>query len=324
MSSLGKITSITGVTASVAFGAYLFHQRMSQVLEKNQFISEGLQAAAIPPSASLSYLKKVHMDDVNNVVFASLFADHRRVLITAKRQTQSLVPSETNSASSYYYDDDLDAQGTGLVYYWENPWEIKASAIRGFKTMKSSAKNFFLQTKAQLFGEVFSDPESEVSGDWVVTSVVVDDKTILGDATSHPEMAANHFSSINGQKSNYSIQRAKIVLSCLVGSVVLLGIRRTYLNRQMRPGYLFARRFIMSHPSVKNFYNNKEIEIISRSGDFRTSKIDAEITVGAREDSVEGIVRFGASKRKDGGWMVNTAIFTPNGAKPIDLLVRSE
>ena len=80
----------------------------------------------------------------------------------------------------------------------------------------------------------------------------------------------------------------------------------------------------MSHPSVKNFYNNKEIEIISRSGDFRASKIDAEITVGAREDSVEGIVRFGASKRKDGGWMVNTAIFTPNGAKPIDLLVRSE
>ena len=56
--------------------------------------------------------------------------------------------------------------------------------------------------------------------------------------------------------------------------------------------------------------------------EFKPKKIDAEITIGCRDDSIEGIVKFGASKQKD-GWMVNSAIFTPHGAKPIDLLVRA-
>ena len=293
---------------------------MSQMLEKHQFIVSGLNTAGMSPcSSGISYFKRVYVDDLNNVAFASLSVDNKRVLITARRETDPLsIKSELPHAD--YYDDDLEAQGTGLAFYWENPWEIKASIKRGLETVKLNVSKYLRKTKAQILNEVFVDSEPEFEN-WIVTSVCVDNVPILGDPSGHPEMASRQLDSVFGQKSDYSIQRTKIFLTCMISSVFVLGIRRAYLNHQMKPGFAFAKQFILSHPSVVKFYDYKKIDIISRCGEFKPKKIDAEITIGCRDDSVEGIVKFGASRQKE-EWMVNSALFTPNGAKPIDLLVR--
>jgi hypothetical protein len=95
----------------------------------------------------------------------------------------------------------------------------------------------------------------------------------------------------------------------------------------MKSSYLFAKQYILSHPSIRNFFKGGEIEIISRTGTFNPKKIDAEITIGAKNDIVEGVVRIEAStsttNKSSLEWMMNRAIFTPNGAKSIDLLVRT-
>ena len=322
--SISRIASYTTGSGLVALGSYLFHERMSKMVEKNEFIASGLIAAGIPADTPLSFFsRRVHVDKVNNVAFASVTADNRRVLITAKRE----IEQSTNPSVSYsdYLDDDLEAQGSGLAFYWENPWEIKASAIRGFHSIKSSIGKFLRKTKADLMGEIFEDDndEQQQPGQWIITSVSVDGVSVLGDSRSHPEIASKNFNSEFGQKSEYSVKRAKVVLSVLFSSVFVLGVRRAYLNRRMRPGFAFAKKFILGHSSVRKFYSSKPVEIISRSGVFTPKKIDAEITIGSREDAVEGVVKFGASKHQD-NWMVNTATFTPNGAKPIDLLVRTE
>jgi hypothetical protein len=322
--SFSRIATYTTGAGAVSLGSYLFHERMSKIVDKNDFIGSGLAAAGMSPETQLSYFsRRVHVDNVNNVAFASVTADNRRVLITAKRDVE--ISKKFPVSEVDYFEDDLDARGSGIAFYWENPWEIKASAIRGFHSAKNSFVKYSRKTKASIIGEVFEDNDEEhvSTGRWILTSVTVDDKTILGNQYSHPEIASRHFAAQNGQKSEYSVKRAKIVLSVLVSLLFLLGARRTYLNRQMKPGFTFARQFILSHPSVQKFYENKPVEIISRTGEFKPKKIDAEITIGCREDAVEGIVKFGASKHND-GWMVNTATFTPNGAKPIDLLVRTK
>ena len=322
--SLSRIVSYTTGTGVVALGSYLFHERMSKMVEKHEFIASGLVVAGLSPDAPLSYFsRRVHVDTVNNVAYASVTAENRKILITAKREFE--ISKKSSIPQSNYLDDDIDAQGSGLAFYWENPWELKASAIRGLHGAKSSVVKFFRKTKAQLMGEIFEDDDDThyQTGQWILTSVSVDEKPIMGDPLSHPFIASKFFESMNGNKSEYSVKRAKIVLSVLFSSVFVLGVRRVYLNRQMKPGFSFAKQFILNHASVQNFYGSKPVEIISRTGVFKPTKIDAEITIGSSQDALEGIVKFGASKHQN-NWMVNTAVFTPNGAKPIDLLVRTQ
>jgi hypothetical protein len=309
-SSLGRFL-VPGIAAgtSIIGGVYV-HKIMSTMTDNHQFINEGLAHAGLA-TAPISYFKTVHVDEVNGVGYATVQVDGKKVRITARKFFNR--PPNTPS-SSIGYEDDLEAEGSGIAFYWENPWEIKASVIGGIKSGMR-------KIKSMIAGYSDMEDESDAGGRWQVQSVAVDDQALMGSLLDHPDFASREFARINGGKSDYSKNRSKIFLSVLFGTVLVLGIRRSYNHYQMKPSYMFARQYILRHPSVKNFFEYKEIEVISRTGQFWPKKIDAEITIGAKGDVLEGVVKIEASKH-NAEWMMNRAVFIPNGAKSIDLLVK--
>jgi len=296
------------------------HRKMSNLLDSHPFIQAGLSEAGFPQEAPIGYFKTVHIDDMNSVGYATVTVDGHKVRICGRKILETPHISEPTKSIGFDYDDDLEGEGSGIAFYWENPWEIKASVIRGFRWMKEQIMD---QVSAVIGTNTFEDDDG-IPEEWEVTSVAVDGNAVLGCLEDHPDFASLKFASINGGKSDYSIKRARIFLSILITSVTFMGLRRSYQSYQMKPSYRFAKKYIFSHPSVREFFREKEIEIVSRTGVFSPKKIDAEITIGAKNDFVEGLVKLEASRSgsSSSDWMMNQATFTPNGAKSIDLLVR--
>ena len=321
-----------GVTAASLAGAFV-HRQMSTMTTTHSFILDGVRAANLGDKP-LGYWKVVHIDDANNVGSASVSAGGHSLRVTARRIVQTLPPNTVTAAPvAEFHEDDLEAEGSGLAFYWENPWEIKASAIRGVRMLASRIR----ATKRQLASYITAveqDADDVAPSEphrWELISVSVDNTPVMGDITSHPFFASVGMASNNGQKSEYSKTRAMYVMGGLVSVAVGLGARRVYSNYRMWPPYVFARNFVQSHPSVKAFYaQNEGVEVVTRTGIFRPALIEGEITItgSASKNSAtvptESVVKFTASKAKDGQWMVSQALMTPTGCKPIDLLVVSK
>jgi hypothetical protein len=319
MSALKSTPIVAGLTA-IGLGAIVSHRKISTMIESYPFILDGVKAVNLNPDL-ISYWKTAHIDHVNNAGYASLNIDGKRILITALRRAHETPKTQDPVTEDSIYDD-LDAEGSGLAFYWENPWEIKASAIRGFKWCTKQMRQY----RNKALGYIYAMQEDEDTPippeEWVLLSVSVDDRPVFGDILSHPEFASHSFKPLNGAKSEWSKKRAQYLIGGLLGTAFLLGLRRIYTNRRMWPSYRFARTYIESHPSVRAFYGTDGVEIVTRTGSFEPRMIQGEITISGRgATKTESIVKFGASRSNAGGWMVNQAVMIPNGCKSIDLLV---
>ena len=321
-----KSLAAAGGIAGITLGSALVHRRLSGMTETYPFIGEGAQAAKLNPG-NTSYWKAVHVDDTNNVGYATFSIDGKVVRVTAKRQVSPTVQSESKTIDDSIYDD-LEAEGSGLALYWENPWEIKASAIRGAEAVGRTLRKYKTQMMRYVAAVDFEDEESAAAdtGRWELLSVAVDNQAIVGDLMDHPHFASEAMETVNGLKSDYSKQRAKYVLSGLLGAAAFLGVRRVYTNYRMWPSYNFSKNFIINHPNVKVFYAPDGADIVTRTGRFDPARVEAEITItgkpsGSGLSGTESVVKFEASKKKSGDWMVSKATMTPTGCKSIDLLV---
>ena len=297
--------------AAIAGSAWSYYQ-MSTTTERHPFILDGLRSAQIDPE-SMSPWRLAQVDSINNVGFATVrINDGRRVRITAKRciTENSNSTNTLNKEDSVY--DDLDGEGSGLAFYWENPWEIKASIIRGVKLGLDKGRNFFSWTTTEPQG----DEER-----WEVTSVSIDDSSVVGSRLAHPFFASHQIH--NEAKSDESKKRAIYFISLLGLGASWILARRVYMNYRLWPAYVFARDYVQRHPVVVEFYQGKAPEIVARTGDLTRTKIDAEITItGGKDMLTESVVKFVASRRNEkSAWLVSRAILTPTGCKPIDLLV---
>ncbi len=316
------IVPIAGAGVLISSGYYV-DKKMSTLADKYPFVQAGL--ALVPASSSdLRWFKTVHVDSSNNVGYATMYlSDGRRVRITAREKTIiNPVLVESSSSSSVY--DDLYSEGSGIAFYWENPWEIKASLVRGVRELAKRAKKI----KYEYIGGIGGDTDDGGSGRppenvWELTSVSVGEDQLVagGDNHFHPDFASmQHFSNTISSGR----ERAQVVLLGMCATALLMGARRTWLNYIMWPGYTFAQNFILTHPAVKQFYGGGSVEIISRTGEFSRSRINAELTVKGGIDSLESAVRIEArlAAQKEPHWIVSQATMTPPGCdkKPIDLL----
>ena len=304
-----KAIALGSVGGAAIFGAGYAYHRMNTAMDRYPFIADGLKKASLPVDR-VGFWKVAQIDTMNNVSHATLHVDGKTVRITAKR---ILSPAAINKAHQTTETDvysDLEGEGSGLAFYWENPWEIKASIIRGISSVIEISKSYFSPIES---------PEEKEEENWVITSVSVGSEPIIGELTSHPFFASQEMK--NDSKSPESIRRAKYCLAILAGSALFVVSKRLYTNYLLRPAYTFARDYIQKHPVVAEFYNGETAEIVARTGEFSRTKIDGEITVTGKTMSTESLIKFKAS-RKDvsSPWLVSQAFLSPQGSKPIDLL----
>ena len=209
--------------------------------------------------------------------------------------------------------EDLEGEGSGLAFYWENPWEIKASIVRGFWAGFRMISENFSQSDS---------PGPPIPDRWEIISISIDGRPVVGPATSHPDSAAALF---QWDKSEASLNRARYALSLLGASAVWILSKRVYTNWRVRPSFLFARGFLEGSPVVGRFYEGG-IRVISRTGEFAPGKIDGEITVTgvrAAASGGESTIQFKAHRGTDGQWFVTKADLVPGNDKRriISLLV---
>ena len=312
ISKKGKVA--LGGLGGCALGAGYMHRKMSTAIERFPFIHDGLSVAKLE-TAPLGYFKFIQFDDLNNVANASLTAEGKKIYIAANRVVTA-VPSKVTEDEVY---EDLEAEGSGIAFYWENPWEVKALLIRGFKFAYRKVRSYIAAVSPDNDDE---DETGKPGVKWEVTSVIVDDEEVLGSRLMHPAFSSIFFEKQNGLKSEKSRQRAIYVLSGLGLWAALLALSRGIVNYRMWPSFVFARNYIQNHTAVKQFYDDKGIEVIARTGIFSSTKIESEITVAGKMNSIESVVKFSASRpNKTAQWMVSQASMTPKGCKPIDLLV---
>jgi hypothetical protein len=305
-----KAIALGSVAGAVALGSAWSYNRLSTTVERHTFIVDGLRSVNMSPEM-LGLWRIAQVDKMNNVGFATVgLSDGRTVRITAKR----LLKNEKNSvkeidSSSVY--DDLEGQGSGLAFYWENPWEIKASIIREIGSGIDLVKGYFTQPTNE-------SPEAD---EWEVTSVSIDDDDVVGSRLSHPFFASKSVS--NNVKSDESKNRTFYFLSVLGASACWILARRVYVNYRLWPSYVFARNYIQKHPLVVELYQGETAEVVARTGEMTRTKIDAEITLsGGKNIKTESVVKFAATRKNHSSpWIVSKAVLTPGGTKPIDLLV---
>lgn len=304
-----------GGTALGAMAIAYVDRKMSTAIEKHPFINEGLMLANLA-EFPIDYFKYVALDELNNVAHATLSIHGQKVYMTAQRKVAVVQKAQEGEM---FEDDDLEAEGSGIAFYWENPWEIKALAIKGCKSVFRKFKSFIAAVTPE---EVDMKTAKPVPVEWELTSVVVDNTVVLGDRLMHPKMSSEFFQDSNGMKSDTSKKRALYALSSMFALAVFLGLRRGIRNYRMWPSYSFARQYIQNNSSVKRFYEMKEIDIVSRTGLFGPTKIDSEITITGKDSAMESVVKFTASRSdKKSPWIISQASLTPIGCKPIDLLL---
>ena len=300
------------VAGAASVAAFFVNRQMSSSLDRYPFILQGVHAAALPAN-QLGYWKLAHEDRLNNIGYATVSVDGRKVRISARRIVPTRPDAEVGSVRASDVYEDLEGEGSGLAFYWENPWEIKASVIRGVKwgseKIRYSVSSFFGQEEAM----------AEEEGQWEIISVAVDNDAVVGDKLSHPDFASAAFLKENGMKTETSKNRAISVLSGLFLVAGFLGAKRAYTNYRMWPSYVFARSYVLKHPVVKEFFKS-EVDVVTRTGKFESKMIEAELTIAAKDQAVESVVKFSASRTGNGNWTVSQALMTPPGCKPIDLL----
>ena len=224
----GKVAWLAGGMGVGMLGAAFTHRKMSRFLEQYSFVTDGLRFAGLE-GAPVGYFKYVYLDDLNSVGNATISVNGKTVRITANRKLFQK-NEDQNDLDSSLEDDDLEAEGSGLAFYWENPWEIKAMVIRGFKSGFQVLKNFITSNIS-----VEENASSPPNVQWELSSVIVDDDVLMGDLLMHPDFSSGKFRSVNGMKSERSKSRAIYVLSFLSGTGLILGIRRGIINYRMWP-----------------------------------------------------------------------------------------
>ena len=306
-----KTIALASVAGVAGLAGFYVNRQMSSSLERNPFIVQGVEAAQLDPT-KIGYWKLAHQDSMNNVGYATVSVGGKKVRVSARLNASSASRSSEQSPSDAHMYDDLEAEGSGLAFYWENPWEIKASAIRGLKAVKSKILQY----------TVVGSPEVvEEKGSWELLTVVVDDEAVIGDKLGHPDFASEAFLGVNGMKSEKSKNRAMYVLAGLGSTALFLGIKRGYTNYRLWPAYVFARTYVTKHPLVAEFFKSSEVEVVTRTGIFKRNKIEGEITITGKGQSGESVVKFAASRSTEQApWTVSQALMTPTGCKPIDLL----
>lgn len=312
----------------VGLTSYYVNNQMQNMTSKYPFIQEAL---LLVPNRSLQiqWFKTVHVDEQNNVGYATVYLkeDGSPVRITVNRRSRGLNSNApSNDILSPY--EDLYTEGSGIAFYWENPWEIKASILRGVRNVVHRIKKI----KYEYIGGISPDTDAtvEVAPSWELTSVVLGEQLLLGDSShSHPDLASSFLEkSSNTMNASTRRKTTEVVLLGMASTAVFMGCRRAWLNYRMWPGYTFARDFITSHPAVKQFYGENSVEIISRTGEFSRNTINAELTIkaGGVMDSLESAIKIEAKLPAVGAtnnWIISHATMTPPGCdkKPIDLLV---
>jgi hypothetical protein len=290
-------------------GGHWINREMESKLDTYPFVASGLSQAGLPESTPLCWYKKINIDKSNTVAYATVYLKSSGVpvRITAKKSLPPLDPLSTPS-SSY---DDLYAEGSGVAFYWENPWEIKQAIKRGFHQLSAGIRDI----KNEYIGEHLPG----TSDDWTLTSLIIgSDRVIMGSKSYHPDFASQSLP----EEPSSGRRRAIIVLGSLVTTATLMGVRRAWINHKIRPGFAFAKTFVTSHPTVRSFYKSENIEVVSRVGEFARDKIHAELTIRAT-DGIESTVKIEAAKRGS-DWVLSHALMVPTGCdqKPIDLLTR--
>ena len=312
-----KAIALGSVAGAISVASAYAYTKMSTCLDRNPFIEQGLTQASLPVE-SVGFWKVAQVDNVNNISHATVSIGEKTARITARRIVS--VPESSKSSADGLNEtayDDLDAEGSGLAFYWENPWEIKASIVRGFKSGVQIAKSY-IPTLSSM-SELTNDEQPEADK-WEIVSVSLDNQALIGDLTSHPFFASQSLANL--PKSEKTHTKTKYFLGALTGTAVFLVGKRTYVNYRMWPAYTFARDYIQRHPLVTDFYGGETAEIVTRTGSFGREKIEAEITITGKKMITESVVKFSAG-RKDmkSPWMISQALLVPNGCKPIDLLV---
>jgi hypothetical protein len=305
-----KAIALGSIAGAAAMGGACAYTRMNTAIDRYPFIAEGLKKASLPVE-KIGFWKVAQVDSMNNVGHATVTLADKTVRITARRiLTPTMIEKNQKPVDTDIYDD-LEGEGSGLAFYWENPWEIKASIKRGFQSAIALAKSY---TSSAM------EPEEREEENWEVLSVSMDSEPIIGDILSHPFFASQQIK--NDSKSPESIRRAKYCLGVLGASAFFVITKRMYLSYRLRPSYVFARDYIQRHPVVSEFYAGGTAEIVARTGEFTRTRIEGEITITGKRITAESVVKFAAS-RKDAGsqWLVSQALLTPSGSKPIDLLV---
>jgi hypothetical protein len=299
------------VAGATAAGAAFAYNRMSTCADRYPFILQGLLKASLPVE-EMGFRKLAQMDRMNNVAHATVSMGSQTARITARRIVSPSSKPDSSDAPDTAYDD-LDAEGSGLAFYWENPWEVKASLIRGFRAGLGIVKSCI--PTMSLDSVEASEPDR-----WEIMSVSLDNEALIGDLNAHPFFASKNLKTeVVNEKS---AQRTKCFLALLSGTALFLIGKRTYTNFKMWPGYVFARNYIQRHPFVTEFYGGETAEIITRTGSFGSEKIEAEITITGKKLITESVVKFAASRKDPNSpWMVSQALLVPQGCRPIDLLV---
>lgn len=325
-----KGLAVVGGLATTAFLGVTVNKKMSSLPERYPFIQLGLDvvnakniAKQTPMTVDgLSWFKNVHVDDENGVAYAMVKSGIKVIRICARKVRSA----PATSALQAKVDPDAHYDETsGIGFYWDNPWELKTGFIRGLKSGGVEIRKLKYRILAILTSrplDLDDAPQEDIA--WELTAVAVNRDAVFGDLLSHPDLASEIFSSTEGRKSDFSKQRAQVALAVLTASAILLILKRGYSNYRIWPSYSFARTFIETHPSVKQFYLD-QLEVVSRTGEFGPKKISAEITIAGNVSggaNVESVVKFEASRRGPSDWMVSQASMTPQGCKSIDLLVK--
>jgi hypothetical protein len=284
-------------------------------LDRYPFIEEGVRIASYPRE-KIGFWKIAQIDRANNVGHATVSVDGRTVRITATRIVKNLSQKDSLSDTDEDVYNDLEGEGSGLAFFWENPWEIKASIIRGVRSGVETIKEW----TGSLLPASESVLEEREEQRWEVTSVIVDERPVVGSANSHPFFASQELP--NREISPKSDSRTKYFFSFLAASASFIIVKRMYMNFRLWPAYVFARDYIQRHPLVSEFYNGDVTEVVARTGEFTRTRIEGEMTIAAQKMASESVIKFSASRKNASSpWLVSQALMTPSGCKPIDLLV---
>jgi hypothetical protein len=282
-----RALALGSVAGAITIGSAFAYRKMTTCLDRNPFIEQGLSQASLLVE-SVGFWKVAQVDKINNIAHATVSLGDKTARITARRIVSSSESSKSSSdglnETAY---DDLDAEGSGLAFFWENPWEIKAGVVRGVKNSVQFAKSY-IPTFSSM-NELTND-QQPLADKWEIVSVSVGNEALIGDRNAHPFFASQTFQ--NSPKSEKTHTKTKYFLGALTASAVFLIGKRTLMNYRMWPAYTFARDYIQRHPLVADFYGGETAEIVTRTGSFGRDKIEAEITITGKKIITESVVKF--------------------------------